>query len=132
YLESVCWPGKSPCLVSLYCSRADTAATPGWHPSDSMMRSGPVALAFPRELAKAFITDKDVFEHRWERDELAATCIGDVISIWAYERGVPVWLPTPSLVQHVGDTSTIWPLARARGKRQAILFVGNEQRKDKG
>jgi hypothetical protein len=127
YLETVLWPGKSTCLVSLYCSRADTAGKPGWHECEGLMRSGPVALAFPRELAKAFVTDREVFEHRWNRDELAATSIGDVISEWAVQRGVPVWLPTPSLVQHIGDTSTIWPLARAKGKRQALWFAAGEK-----
>jgi hypothetical protein len=124
YLETVLWPGKVPCLVSLYCSRADSASSPGWHAAHGVMRSGPVALAFPPELAKAFLTDREVFEHRWRRDELEATSIGDVISEWAYKRGVPVWLPTPSLVQHVGDTSTIWRQARAKGKRQAGWFAG--------
>jgi hypothetical protein len=130
YLETVFWPGKSACMVSLYCSKADTAATPGWHSNDRLMQSGPLALAFPRELASAFLTDREVFEHRWQRDELAATSIGDVISLWAYKRSIPVWLPTPSLVQHVGDTSTIWPMARAMGKRQARWFAG--RMKDEG
>jgi len=126
YLETIFWPGRTSCLVSLYCSDADTAGEPGWHPSEGAVKSGPVALAFPRELAKAFLTDRDVFEHRWDADELAATSIGEVISFWAYRRGIPVWLPTPSLVQHVGDTSTIWRLARATGKRRALRFVGDE------
>jgi hypothetical protein len=91
------------------------------------MNSGPVALVFPRELVKAFLTDRTVFEHRWNDDEPAATSIGDVISSWAYRRGVPVWLPTPSLVQHIGDTSTIWPLARAKGRRQALWFSAGER-----
>jgi len=126
YLESVLWPGKTTCLVSLYCSAGDTAGEPGWHSSKGEMNGGAVALAWPRELAKAFVTDRDVFEHRWLADELAATSIGNVISYWAHKRGVPVWLPTPSLVQHVGDTSTIWRVARASGKRRALRFVGDE------
>jgi len=126
YLETIFWPGRTSCLVSLYCSDADTAGEPGWHPSDGAVKSGPVVLAFPRELAKDFLTDREVFEHRWDADELAATSIGDVISFWAYGRGIPVWLPTPSLVQHVGDTSTIWRVARAKGKRRALRFVGDE------
>jgi hypothetical protein len=127
YLETIFWPGRSACLVSLYSSPADSGGKPGWHPCDGVMKSGPHAVAFPRELAKAFLTNRAVFEHRWDHDELAATSIGDVISEWAYQRGVPVWLPTPSLVKHVGDTSTIWPLARAKGNRQALWFAGEER-----
>jgi len=133
YLESIFWPGKMTGLVSLYCSAGDTAAEPGWHSSKAEMNGGAVAMAWPRELAKAFVTDRDVFEHRWVANELAATSIGNVISFWAYKRGVPVWLPTPSLVQHIGDTSTIWRVARANGKRRALRFVGDEpQEKDEG
>jgi len=126
YLEAVLWPGRAPCLVSLYCNTSDTASEPGWHASVAEMRGGPVALVFPRDLAKAFVTDREVFEHRWGPDEVSATSIGDTISSWAHRRGVPVWLPTPSLVQHIGDTSTLWPLARAKGPRIARWFAGGE------
>jgi hypothetical protein len=126
YLERILWPGRTSCLVSLYCSDADTAGEPGWHPSEGEMQSGPLALAFPRDLAKAFVNDRSVFEHRWDSDELRATSIGDVISSWAHQHGVPVWLPTPSLVQHIGETSTLWPQARAKGTRQARRFAGGE------
>ncbi len=126
YLEAVLWPGRTSCLVSLYCIDADTAIEPGWHPSAGQVRSGPVALVFPRDLAKAFLGDRDVIEHRWHADEATATAIGGVISSWADRRGIPVWLPTPSLVQHIGDTSTLWPMARAQGTRRARRFAGGE------
>jgi hypothetical protein len=124
YLEHVLWPGETPGLVSLYCNRSDAADRPGWHAPARMPGSGPVALVFPRELAKAFVTDRKVFEHRWEPDEVAATSLGDLIPLWAREHALPIWLPTPSLVQHIGDTSTLWPGARAAGRRRASWFVG--------
>ncbi len=126
YLETVLWPVGTPCLVSLYCGDSDTAAEAGWHPCATVMRGGPVALVFPPELAKAFVTDREVFEHRWGPDERSATAIGDTISSWAHRRGIPIWLPTPSLVQHIGDTSTLWTLARAKGVRRARRFTGDE------
>lgn len=124
YLEGVLWPGKRPGLASLYCAEADRAEQPGWHALDRPACSGPVALAFPRELAKAFLTDRAVLEHRWHPDERAATAIGGLISRWAYERGLPIWLPTPSLVQHLGETSTLWPRARALGPYRSSAFAG--------
>ena len=126
YIETVCWPGRKPCLMSLYCGDADTGPTPGWHQCEGPMKGGLHALVFPRELVKAFLTDRNVFEHRWNADERAATSIGGVISLWAFERDIPVWLPTPSLVQHIGDTSTIWPMARATGNRRARWFAGGD------
>ena len=33
--------------------------------------------------------------------------VDDVIGMWAERSDVPIWYPTPSLVQHIGETSTI-------------------------
>jgi len=48
HLESIFWPGKTTCLVSLYCGAGDTAGEPGWHPCEGEMNGGAVALAWPR------------------------------------------------------------------------------------
>jgi hypothetical protein len=124
YLETVLWPGKLPGLVSIYCCELDTASKPGWHPCPGVSSSGPVAIVFPPDLAKAFVTDREVLEHRWAPDEAEATAIGDLIALWADAYGIPLWHPTPSLVQHIGETSTLWPMARATGPRRAGRFAG--------
>jgi hypothetical protein len=126
YLEEVLWPGGTPGLVSLYCGPADCGSRPGWQRKDDSRNSGPLATIFPRELAKAFIADAGVFEHRWSPDPALATSVDDVVSHWARDRGYPLWLPTPSLVQHIGDTSTLWPRARALGHRRASQVAGEE------
>lgn len=123
YLESVLWPGRAPSLVSLYCGEPDTAPEPGWHPCDGVASSGPVALVFPPELAREFVGDPAVLEHRWLANECAATSIGDLVAVWAHGKGVQIWLPTPSLVQHIGETSTLWPMTRAAGSRRASQFA---------
>jgi hypothetical protein len=126
YLGRVLWPGAAPGLVSLYCNGPDGADRPGWHIAAGVPTSGPVALVFPRDLAKAFVTDRDVFEHRWDPIEAAATSIGDLIPFWAHDHSLPIWFPTPSLVQHIGDTSTLWPGARALGPHRTSRFVADE------
>jgi hypothetical protein len=125
YLEHVLWPAPWPCLVSLYCCGDDQAERPGWRAVPGLAVSGPLALVFPAELAKAFVTDFAVFEHRWQPDERAATSLGDLITIWANCEGIATWFPTPSLVQHIGDTSTLWPGAHASGARRAGRFAGD-------
>jgi hypothetical protein len=126
YLEKVLWPSKTPGLVSLYCAPADCGSRPGWQRRRDSYNTGPVAMVFPRELAKAFITDTAVFEHRWSPDPALATAVDDVVNRWASDHGLPLWFPTPSLVQHIGDTSTLWPRARALGNRRASRFAGDE------
>lgn len=125
YLEKVLWPGSAPALVSLYCSPADCGDRPGWHARRDTCNTGPVATVFPRELARAFVTDATVFAHRWLSDPVASLAVDDVVARWASDQGLPVWFPTPSLVQHIGDTSTLWPGTRALGPRRASRFAGD-------
>lgn len=124
YLERVLWPGPGPCLVSLYCCEDGQPDPAGWWPIPGIVSSGPLAMVFPPELAKAFVTDFDLFERRWRPDEKSATSIGDLIPTWAVRQGVAIWLPTPSLVQRIGATSTIWPGLRSTGARRAGRFAG--------
>lgn len=126
YLEDVLWPGPGPCLVSLYCCEEDQARRPGWRTVPGLATSGPLAILFPPELAKAFLTDFDVFQHRWDPDERFATSLLDLIPIWAARQGIAVWFPTPSLVQHIGETSTVWPGVRPSGARRAGRFAGDQ------
>lgn len=124
YLERVLWPGTGPCLVSLYCCEDDQARRPGWRAIPGIATSGPLAMVYPPEIAKAFVTDFGLFEHRWHPDEKSATAIRDLIPMWASRQGVAVWFPTPSLAQHIGETSTVWPGLRTSGARRAGRFAG--------
>ncbi len=124
YLEDLLWPGRSSGLVSLYCSKIDTRPESGWHRREGWT-AGAHAFVFPPELAKAFVMDPSVFGHRWAPDPVEARRVNDVIGNWALDHGLPVWFPTPSLVQHVGEASTLWPGARALGARRADPFAGD-------
>jgi hypothetical protein len=125
YLEEMLWPGSSTPLVSLYCSEADSRPEPGWHQRQRGWVSGAHAFVFPPPLAKAFVMDRPVFQHRWAADPVWAVCVDDVIHHWAKDRRLEIWFPSPSLAQHVGDASTLWPAARALGSRRADRFAGD-------
>ncbi len=125
YLEAVLWPGRSTGLVSLYCSETYSQPEPGWHRSPAGWVAGAHAFVFPPPLAKAFVTDRPVFEHRWAPNPVWARRVDDVIDNWTRDRRLDVWYPTPSLAQHIGDTSTLWPTARAQGGRRADQFAGD-------
>jgi hypothetical protein len=122
------WPDGRPCLVSLYCSSAYSARDFGWRPLPSRWTWGALAFVFPRCLAQDFLLDRAVCNHRWgrwqERDRgLANTDL--VIGRWALRRGIRTWYPTPSLVQHVGVTSTLGLGLQAVGERRADRWVGS-------
>ena len=47
-------------------------------------------------------------------------------SVEGVERNdLKIFFPTPSLVQHIGDVSTLWPAGRAWLERKADRFAGD-------
>jgi len=125
YLESALWPGQG--IASLYCSSVYTRPKPGWSTHEGLWVWGAQAFVFPRELAKQFIVDQAVFGHRWDPRTSGLKNIDVVIGRWALDHGHEIWYPTPSLVQHIGETSTLSPNARALGPRRANRFVGDSE-----
>ncbi len=125
YLEAVLWPDWPIAAVSLYCPMVYTKPDAGWHRLEGRWVYGAVGFVFPRPSAQRLIADLGVLGHRWsERNEGLAN-IDVVIGKWAERNKLPLYYPTPSLVQHVGDTSTLWPRARALGVRKADRFAGD-------
>lgn len=123
YLESILWPAETQGIISLYCSAAYTRETPGWTVADERWEWGALAFVFPAEFARRFVCDPDVIQHRWT--DRGLRFIDDVIGEWAERNAIPIWYPSPSLVQHIGDTSTVWPGVPAEGYRRADSFAGD-------
>ena len=123
YLDSIVWPSEPPGIVSLYCSAAYTRPTPGWAAFDTCWEWGALAFVFPAELARRFVCDPEVIQHRWT--DRGLRFIDDVIGEWAQRNAIPIWYPSPSLVQHFGETSTVWPGVPAAGYRRADSFAGD-------
>jgi hypothetical protein len=123
YLEEALWPGETSPLVSLYCAQPDARPEPGWHCRQGWV-AGAHAFVFPPPLAKHFLTDRPVFDHRWADDPVWACCVDDVMHHWAKTAGIDVWFPSPSLAQHIGESSTLWPHAGIDQSRRADRFAG--------
>jgi hypothetical protein len=128
YLEQMLWPDRRPCLLSLYCPSVYSARSLGWRPLRRKWAVGSLALIFPRHLAQDFLLDQAVCDHRWQRGQepcggLANTDV--VIGRWAFRKRVPVWYPTPSLVQHLGVTSTLGLDRQVTGERWADQWIGS-------
>jgi hypothetical protein len=123
YLEEVLWPGGRPSIVSLYCPGPYTAKEFGWHRYGKAWVWGALAFIFPRETAQMYLRDRRVCRHRWRSAGSGLSQIDVLIGRWARRRGIPVWYPTPSLVQHIGETSTLPWDCPAAGPRAASLFL---------
>ncbi|MBI3865254.1 MAG: hypothetical protein HY290_25550 [Planctomycetia bacterium] len=124
YLESILWPGDVPGLVSMFCSSAYTQANAGWHKLDEALIWGGQAIIFSRDAVVAFLSDPQVVDHRASPGNQGLANIDWLIGVWASRRGLPVYLPTPSLAQHIGHVSALWPNVRAFGNRRANRFAG--------
>jgi hypothetical protein len=125
YLERALWPGGSLPVVSLYCPEPYTAKRYGWHRYRKAWVWGALALVFPRATAQRYLCDRAVCQHRWRSQTGGLSQIDVLLGWWARRRRVPFWFPTPSLVQHIGETSTLAPDNPAAGARAASLFVGD-------
>jgi hypothetical protein len=123
YLERVLWPGKTPWTVSLFCPRPYTQEQPGWYPFRGVWVWGAQAFVFSREAAQTFLADLEVVRHRWTRVRHPLADIDWRIGQWAAQRRRPIYYPTPSLVQHVGEVSSLWKGVRVGGYRRASWFA---------
>ena len=127
YLERALWPSRLPALVSLYCYTYDTQPDAGWHRRRRTWPAGPLAMVFSPPLAKAFVQDETVFSHRWDADPDRAVRVVDVIARWVGACRLDVWFPSPSLIQHIGETSTVWDAGRSTAARRAGWFAGDSE-----
>jgi hypothetical protein len=125
YLEAMLWPGDQLPIVSLYCPEPYTAGQYGWHRFRKSWVWGALALVFARATLQSYLRDRVICRHRWRSSSGGLVGIDGLIGWWARRRRVPFWFPTPSLVQHIGETSTLWAGCAASGPRAARLFVGN-------
>jgi len=49
-----------------------------------------------------------------------------LVGYWCLESGLDYYLHTPSLSQHIGDTSTLWEKTSLSGRRLAASFPGED------
>lgn len=126
YLERVLWPGDRPGIVSLYCARPYTQARAGWYALPMQWVWGALAFVFPAEAAWRFLADPEVVGHRRNGPD-GLTGIDLLIGRFAYRNDLPVYFPTPSVVQHIGHVSALWDHARVSGSRRAASVVGESR-----
>lgn len=126
YVESILWPAPERGIVSLYCSKAYARPVPGWHRLDERLIWGGQILIFDRETLIELVSDPGVIRHRLDPTGLAN--IDGVIGQWAEATGTGVYVPSPSLAQHIGQTSSIWENSLILMNRRAIAFAGTTRR----
>ncbi len=122
YLETVLWPGKRPGIVSLFYTGNRTEG--GWFNADGAWHFSAQALVLSAGVARALLCDPDL-----SRTWLAAAGgthvpVPEMLSAWVHSNAVEMWSMSPSLAQHIGNTSTIWMDAPVIAGRRAAWFAG--------
>lgn len=106
WLDQQPWPLDAG-VVSLFTPRLHSADRIGWHrrmPGFFQVH-GAQALAFRRQAAQRFLDDPIVAIAR----RYGPLHDDAVVSGWATRRGLGIAYHTPSLVQHVGHLSSLYP-----------------------
>lgn len=125
YLEHVLWPVEAVGVVTLYNPRASHDDETGFQrlPTAGGL-PGALALAFPNSAARQFLADSQIWNHKWRNAPTAAKLIDVVVGQWAERVNLPAWAHVPSLVQHIGDRTTLWGQAEDAQPRRARTFAG--------
>lgn len=122
HLEQALWQGRGPQIASLFCPSVYTGPRVGWHVFEGLWNLGPVAFVYSREAADRFLGDRKLFDHQQRMQLQETQGIDGLIGKWALHNDIPMHFTTPSLVQHIGHTSSIWKNAPAFGNRRASRF----------
>ena len=124
YLEKALWPAAAVGVVSIYTpSHWSKGKTPGFHEERHGWASwGALAYIFPNPSVRALLSDPLFIKHRHHGAAEGMRNIDSLVGAWCESAKLPYYVHVPSLVQHIGDTSTIWTKASATGPRRAGDF----------
>jgi len=120
FLEHTLWPAKDVGVCSVFTPTHYTRKNPGWYKTN---KKGTLWMAqtyfFPPDSTRNCANHKICTG--WKKDRQ----IDNIVGRWAnHVKQYPYYF-SPSLAQHVGDTSTLWNKNnQAAGRRAAKDFVG--------
>lgn len=123
YLEGALWPGDRPGLISLFYT--GTGITPGWIAAKGAWHWGAQGFVLPPGIARALVCDPDISHTCLAAADQVHIPIPEVLADWTRDRRIDVWSTTPSLAQHIGNSSTIWMNAGIAAGRRAPWFSGS-------
>jgi hypothetical protein len=132
FLEKHYWPDHTG-TISLFRSSGESGLCEGGFQevSSPLDRLGALAYVFPNESARILISDYGVLRHRFSGPNSGLMDTDVVVSDWCNASGRQFIQHVPSLVQHIGDTSTLYPGASCRGRRcaDATAFSGENAKR---
>lgn len=124
YLETHLWPERRLGVISVYCPSHYARNRPaGFYAEDHGRETwGALAYIFPNASARAFLADPQVVNHRL-RQPGGNHQVDSLVGQWCRTRRLPYLVHEPSLAQHIGDASTVFPGVSNSGRRRAEGFA---------
>ncbi|HAV64321.1 MAG TPA: hypothetical protein DCY13_18385 [Verrucomicrobiales bacterium] len=128
YLEQTLWPANRLGVVSLFTSGyQDPQHGQGFFPTRHGLASwGAQAYLFPNASARALLRHADVVNHRSRGPKQGRADQDAVVGYWCQKADLDYYMHSPSLAQHIGETSSLWETAELSGLRLATSFPGEE------
>ena len=120
YLERALWPDGQAGVVSLY--NPGIGLKPGWQVIPSEWDWGAQAVIFSPPAVRTFLSDPTVLRRMLPVASGAHLPIPELLREWLFRHGIYAYCPYPSVVQHIGVASTIWPQAKLERHRTAPWF----------
>ena len=126
YLEQILWASPSPQVLSIYCAAVhDRNDDVGFRALDEGWQTcGALTLIFPNVVARALLCDSMFLHHRRNGSMSETVGIDSVVGSWCQKSGITYYVHSPSLVQHIGQNSTLWGYLADSPRRSACSFPG--------
>ncbi|MCH7726770.1 MAG: hypothetical protein IH991_09860 [Planctomycetes bacterium] len=126
-LERILWPSSKVGVVSVYSPSTYTGGPAGLNVVDGRLGLfGANTFIFPNAAVRSLLSHGRIVNHRLSGPSAGLRLIDDVVGFWSHDRDMPAYYHTPSLGQHIGESSTIWNIDQLSGKRISSDFVGQE------
>lgn len=124
YLEQQLWPAPRLGVVSVYCpSHYSRPGEWGFHiETHGKHTFGALAYVFSNVSLREFLWHSIVITHCRRELEYGRAHIDSIVGEWSLQTGLPYFVHSPSLSQHIGDTSTINRDSSNTGTRRAEFF----------
>ena len=126
FLEFALWPAPNCGCVSIYCpSNYAVGRAPGFHIEDrGWLTWTAQVLIFPNPAARLLVGSSLPVSHRHHGPRKGSRNIDCLVGAWCKNAGRPFYVFTPSLAEHIGETSTLYRHATVSGHRASSTFVG--------
>lgn len=120
FLEHELWPSEDCGVASVYCPSHYERERSGWYSRDTGLKLRPaLTFFFPPAAVESILSHPSTVG--WPRRKN----IDNAVGLWARETRKLPYFFTPSLAQHIGETSTIVFFKKLKGKRVSDQFVGD-------